>query len=537
MSKIGKLRQRLADSNDDYEDPKDPYGLKKEKKLKEEAEANIRPRERSPWDNYDEMIADGISHDEALATSGLSPEFLINELKTGGFDQPDLVWEYGLPTLDDLKKNPKHKGYKKVPTKNKIEINPEGETQIVKPDFKTKIVEKPPIDNPNEVKDPKFDERGRYIKKRKRLGKLRQRIAQVRLAADYSMESWKSFGPDMDAVKAFINKRTYKSGKGAVDRKTGTKQGNYKFRTDGRTLFVWDSPVVKHSKDGGYDVSGANYNTPLTMSTINAVGIHAREGRYDPEGRNRIALGSEFLQSNDPTWVHISPDEVQSKPVIYEDRVGGGKKRGTSGVSVVKRPNQAEFSSATIARERGEAGRERGNPPSKTNIQPTKRDKFGDSQEQIDEMTGLKTKTPRETLGVKAHHLLDYAGKGKALPKEHGGIMLPDDYHDFITRFQKGSPKGNLRRLRQVSSKLRLKIARIRMAAAAPGISMNPQHGRTIADAFDTMQHTPNSPKVKASYNAFINETNDQARALQKSGVKFESLRKRQPYGKRGGIA
>ena len=72
--------------------------------------------------------------------------------------------------------------------------------------------------------------------------------------------------------------------------------------------------------------------------------------------------------------------------------------------------------------------------------------------------------------------------------------------------------------------------------AAAPGISMNPQHGRTIADAFDTMQHTPNSPKVKASYDAFINETNDQARALQKSGVKFESLRKRQPYGKKGGI-
>jgi len=350
--------------------------------------------------------------------------------------------------------------------------------------------------------------------------RLKQRIAQVRLAIDYSMESWKSYGPDMDAVKAFMNKRKYFGRKGVVDRKTGTKKGDYKFRTDGRTLFVWDSPVVKHSKDGGFDVSGAKYNTPLTMSTINAVGIHAREGRYDPEGRNRISLGSEFLESNDPTWVHISPDEVQSKPVIYEDRVGGGKKRGTSGVSGVRRPNQAEFSSATIARERVESGIKKGNPPSKTNIQPT-------DQEDINKITGLNTKIPRETLGVKAHHYLDYADKGKDLPKEHGGIMLPDDYHDFITRFQKGSPKGNQRRLRQVSSKLRLKIARIRMAAA-PGISMNPQHGRTIADAFDTMQHTPNSPKVKASYGAFINETNDQARALQKSGVKFEA-------GKQGG--
>ena len=117
----------------------------------------------------------------------------------------------------------------------------------------------------------------------------------------------------MDAVKAFVNKRKYTGRKGVVNKKTRTKKGDYKFRTDGRTLFVWDSPVVKHSKDGGYDVSAAGYNTPLTMSTINAVGIHAREGRYDPEGRNRIALGSEFLDSNDPSWVHISPDEVQSK--------------------------------------------------------------------------------------------------------------------------------------------------------------------------------------------------------------------------------
>lgn len=65
--------------------------------------------------------------------------------------------------------------------------------------------------------------------------------------------------------------------------------------------------------------------------------------------------------------------------------------------------------------------------------------------------------------------------------------------------------------------------------AAAPGISMNPQHGRTIADAFDTMQHTPNSPKVKASYDALINETMDQATALQKKGIKFSP-----EYGKKG---
>lgn len=282
--------------------------------------------------------------------------------------------------------------------------------------------------------------------------RLRQRIAQVRLAADYSMETWKTYGPDMDAIKAFQNKRTYKSGKGVVNRKTKTKKGNYKFRTDGRSLFVWDNEVARHSRDGGLDVSSAGYNTPLTMSTLNALGVNAREGRYDPEGKNRIALGSEFLESNDPSWVHISPDKVQSKPVIYDDRRGLEKGRGSTGV---KRPNQAEFSSATIARERVEAGIKKGNPPSKTNIQPT-------DQESINKITGLKTKTPRKTLGVKAHHLLDYAGVGKDLPVEHGGIMLPDDYHDFITQFEKGTPEGNQRRLRQMQSKLRLKIARMR---------------------------------------------------------------------------
>ena len=43
--------------------------------------------------------------------------------------------------------------------------------------------------------------------------------------------------------------------------------------------------------------------------------------------------------------------------------------------------------------------------------------------------------------------------------------MLPDDYHTFITQFEKGSPEDNQRRLKYLSSQLRkarLKIARIR---------------------------------------------------------------------------
>jgi hypothetical protein len=431
MSKIGKLRQRVAD----IANPKEWEFKPSYPKTGNDADDILEMFKKEPekW-KLQETIADELQavKDKKVAPSNVYSDPPSNER----WDEPISDQDEDYETIPE-----QYDRLTKTLTKDEIDVG--GRTK--------KFIRSVNV-QPMRARDR---QKVMYESNIKQYAKLKQRIAQVRLAIDYSMESWKSYGPDMDAVKAFMNKRKYFGRKGVVDRKTGTKKGDYKFRTDGRTLFVWDSPVVKHSKDGGFDVSGAKYNTPLTMSTINAVGIHAREGRYDPEGRNRISLGSEFLESNDPTWVHISPDEVQSKPVIYEDRVGGGKKRGTSGVSGVRRPNQAEFSSATIARERVESGIKKGNPPSKTNIQPT-------DQENINKITGLNTKIPRDTLGVKAHHYLDYADKGKDLPKEHGGIMLPDDYHDFITRFQKGSPKGNQRRLRQVSSKLRLKIARIR---------------------------------------------------------------------------
>ena len=430
MSKIGKLKQRLAimidfagtkapvtrnkwiDDDIVFANP-EKYDLKKPTRMKP---SNWKPDPPSPeheawvqeqYDNFDKVVGDIKAYNKDVETEKNLQELLDTETES----------------------------------------------------YESSVTRKPKKHRP---KKPTQQDRIDVMEAR-----LKQRIAQVRLAADYSMEGWKTYGPDMDAIKAFQNKRTYKSGKGVVNRKTGTKKGNYKFRTDGRSLFVWDNEVARHSRDGGFDVSSAGYNTPLTMSTLNAIGVNAREGKYDPEGKNRIALGSEFLEINDPSWVHVSPDKVQAKPVMYDDRRGLEKGRGSTGV---KRPNQAEFSSATIARERVEAGIKKGNPPSKTNIQPTKRDKFGDSQEQIDKITGLKTKTPRKTLGVKAHHLLDYAGVGKDLPVEHGGIMLPDDYHDFITQFEKGTSEGNQRRLRQMQSKLRLKIAEMRQRNISRGV-------------------------------------------------------------------
>ena len=46
-----------------------------------------------------------------------------------------------------------------------------------------------------------------------------------------------------------------------------------------------------------------------------------------------------------------------------------------------------------------------------------------------------------------------------------------------------------------------------------------------IADAYDAMPHDPDNPAVKASYNAMINETLGQYRALKDSGLNFEFIK------------
>ena len=120
--------------------------------------------------------------------------------------------------------------------------------------------------------------------------------------------------------------------------------------------------------------------------------------------------------------------------------------------------------------------------------------------------------------------------KGDIVMRRVGGKPEEGKYGTVGDTFyiEQDSPKGEVFNATSKYNRARLKIARIRMAAAQ-GIRMNPQHGRTIADAFDTMQHNPNSPKVKASYNALINETIDQAKALQNKGIKFSP-----EYGKKG---
>lgn len=66
----------------------------------------------------------------------------------------------------------------------------------------------------------------------------------------------------------------------------------------------------------------------------------------------------------------------------------------------------------------------------------------------------------------------------------------------------------------------------------APQVKINPEHGKVIAEAFDSMKHEPNHPHVKAAYNALINETKNQFKEMLNQGFKFSSIKPNQenPY-------
>ncbi|HLY88317.1 MAG TPA: hypothetical protein VKQ27_04975 [Acetobacteraceae bacterium] len=53
---------------------------------------------------------------------------------------------------------------------------------------------------------------------------------------------------------------------------------------------------------------------------------------------------------------------------------------------------------------------------------------------------------------------------------------------------------------------------------------LDPEHSKAIAQAYEEMQHTPNDPATRASYDALIKETADQYRAIKKTGLKIEPI-------------
>jgi hypothetical protein len=81
--------------------------------------------------------------------------------------------------------------------------------------------------------------------------------------------------------------------------------------------------------------------------------------------------------------------------------------------------------------------------------------------------------------------------------------------------------------------KLKLKLAKQKLAVTVDKntikkrhtVTMNPEHGGQIADAYDALEHKPNDPKVQEAYKAFNNETLEQFNDLRSNGLQITKLK------------
>jgi len=53
-------------------------------------------------------------------------------------------------------------------------------------------------------------------------------------------------------------------------------------------------------------------------------------------------------------------------------------------------------------------------------------------------------------------------------------------------------------------------------------VKVDPVYGLLVANGYDDLNHNPNDPEVKKAYKIFVKETLEQARKLQKNGMKFQ---------------
>ena len=60
-------------------------------------------------------------------------------------------------------------------------------------------------------------------------------------------------------------------------------------------------------------------------------------------------------------------------------------------------------------------------------------------------------------------------------------------------------------------------------------VTMNPEHGKNIADAYDALEHKPNDPETSQAYQAFSDETKEQFNDLTSKGLKITKLKSGEP--------
>ncbi len=164
--------------------------------------------------------------------------------------------------------------------------------------------------------------------------------------------------------------------------RNGTAAETAKFKTDGKRLLFNGYEVARH-KPGGMEVSYQGYNTSMTAATLRALGVDTRRTRgittingkgVDPESTDYHFVPTKNIS---PGTFRVNPNSTQntSSKTINEQEIFRKKVR-----------KNLTGDSAKI-------------PLDPTAIQP------GDQRE-INSITGIKSKIPRETKGVDTHHLL-----------------------------------------------------------------------------------------------------------------------------------
>ena len=309
-----------------------------------------------------------------------------------------------------------------------------------------------------------------------KLNQVKSRISQLqKMAIDYKT-NWKTHGADMDAIRAFKSKEVYSSGE---NHSSGSK---FKFRTDGKSLFLHDYEVARHHKDG-IEISNAGYDSPLTYKTHQALGINSKGHAKHPKGL--ITLGTKEIDKNSGEWVLVNHADISEEPIIPDAMRKNQKARADGTFVERKKPKretaeQASFRKRATKKELKEQGRKGGKPLSKVNIQKT-------DQRIIDAISGLKKSLPTDKRGQAAHHLFEYSGDGDIGKKlglnkkdnddENNSIMLPHDYHDFISHYNTSNPKTNLDNLRQMDSKISQLQGKLQKIAAKGDIVPTKYYG------------------------------------------------------------
>ena len=256
-------------------------------------------------------------------------------------------------------------------------------------------------------------------KNAERFSKLKQRIAQVRLA--YA-------GPPIDVINAFRNKE-------ALKMHAKNKKGKeLSFQTDGETLFQSGYPIAQHTETGiNFSYQGHPSATTAQAGRMLGINTFHTKGKYYVNG-NEV----------DPTQYDYT--DVPFKD-IQEGTVKVNKNIKTVPMTPEKRQlmKDQDFFSTKARRELRDPNT--GEIYDQVVVQP-------EDQEEINRVTGLDTPIPEETFATEIHHSLPKS-KAQALRRSTTGAVALSPKSHQEAHFPERFVKRNLR-------KARLKIARIR---------------------------------------------------------------------------